>query len=51
LTAVTVIVDVVDWPVLAAGGEVADTVKPVIWKTMLDVERCRDPVVPLTVTV
>jgi hypothetical protein len=46
-----VIVDVAVWPVLAVAGEVAATVNPLTWKTMLPVGWDREPLVPVTVTV
>ena len=51
LTGVTVIVEVAVWPVLAAAGEVAATVNPLTWKTMLAVGWDRELLVPVTVTV
>ena len=51
MTGVIVMVEVAVGPVLAAAGEVAATVNPLTWKTMLLVAWDRVPLVPVTVTV
>jgi hypothetical protein len=49
LTGVTVIVEVAVWPVLAAAGDVAATVNPLTWNSMLAVGWDREPLAPVTV--